>query len=456
MRLFGTAGIRGPIDSKVTPELALNVGKALGTYIDHGTVVVGRDARTSSVMLESAVVSGLLSSGVDVVRLGLVPTPMLAWATNKLGNAGVMITASHNPPSDNGIKVFNERGIEFFLEQEKELEKIIFSKSYKTVSWDKIGGVKDLDLREQYIKEILDYVNHETKLKILLDMGNGAGSLITPYLLREMGAKVVTLNSHPDGYFPGRKSEPRYENIAYLSDLVRELGFDLAIAQDGDADRIAVFDEKGNYIEEDTLIALFARLYAREHIGGNIVVSINTSFRIDKVVEKESGKVYRVPLGQLHDGIKRYNAIFASEPWKFIHPKFGLWIDSFVTIGLLVKIIDQEGKLLSEIVKDIPRYYMIKKNVKCPDEIKHQVVEKVKEQLQELLKDQIEEVITISGIRLNLKDGSWVLVRPSGTEPKIRVVVEGITEKRREELFTLAYNLVTRLVSEFSGRPKSS
>ncbi|MDK2853906.1 MAG: phosphopentomutase [Thermococcaceae archaeon] len=422
MRLFGTAGIRGPINSKITPELALNVGKALGTYIDHGTVVVGRDARTSSIMLESAIVSGLLSSGVDVIRIGLVPTPMLAWATNKLGNAGVMVTASHNPPSDNGIKVFNEKGIEFFLEQEEELERIIFSKSYKIAPWDKIGSVKDLDLREQYIGEILDYVNHETKLKILLDMGNGAGSLITPYLLREMGAKVV------------------------------KLGFDLAIAQDGDADRIAIFDEKGNYIEEDTLIALFARLYAREHNGGNVVVSINTSFRIDKVVEEEGGKVYRVPLGQLHDGIKKYNAIFASEPWKFIHPKFGLWIDSFVTIGLLVKIIDQEGKPLSEIVKDIPQYYMIKKNVRCPDEIKYQVIEKAKEELQKYLNDQIKESITISGIRLNLKDGSWVLVRASGTEPKIRVVVEGVTEKRRDELFNLTYNLVNKLVSEVSGR----
>lgn len=456
MRLFGTAGIRGPIHSKITPELALNVGKALGTYIDKGTAVVGRDARTSSIMLENALVSGLLSTGIDVLRIGFVPTPMLAWATNKLGDAGVMITASHNPPSDNGIKVFNEKGIEFFLEQEEELEEIIFSQSYKKSPWDHIGTARDLNLKDQYIDEILGYVNHETKLKVLLDMGNGAGSLITPYLLRKMGAKVVTLNAHPDGYFPGRKSEPRYENIAYLSNLVRELGFDLAIAQDGDADRIAVFDEKGNYVEEDTLIALFARLYAQEHKGGNIVVSINTSFRIDKVVEEEGGRVYRVPLGQLHDGIKKYNAIFASEPWKFIHPEFGLWIDSFVTIGLLLKIIDQEGKPFSEIIKDIPKYYLIKKNVKCPEEIKYQVVEKAKEQLQELLSDQIEEVITISGMRLNLKDGSWVLVRPSGTEPKIRVVVEGITEKRKEELFNLAYNLVTRLVLEFSGRSKGS
>ncbi|RLF87689.1 phosphoglucosamine mutase [Thermococci archaeon] len=450
MRLFGTAGIRGPIESKVTPELALNVGKAVGTYVKSGVVVIGRDARTSSIMLENAIVSGLLSTGVDVIRLGLIPTPMLAWATNKLGNAGIMITASHNPPSDNGIKVFNEKGIEFFLEQEKELEEIIFSRSYKKAKWDEIGYVVDRELKNDYINALLDYVDHETKLKVLLDMGNGAGSVITPYLLRKMGAKVVTLNAQTDGHFPGRKSEPRYENIAYLSNLVRDLGMDLAIAQDGDADRIAVFDEKGNYIEEDTLIALFAKLYAEENKGGNIVVSINTSFRIDRVVEEAGGKVYRVPLGQLHDGIKKYGAIFASEPWKFIHPRFGLWIDSFVTIGLLLKIIDKEGKPLSEIVADIPRYYLVKKNVKCPDELKPKVMETVKERLQEALKNEVEEVLTISGIRLNLEDGSWVLVRPSGTEPKIRVVVEGISEKRKEELFDLAYSLVSKTVSSLS------
>ncbi len=450
VRLFGTAGIRGPIESKVTPELALNVGKAVGTYVKSGVVVIGRDARTSSIMLENAIVSGLLSTGVDVIRLGLIPTPMLAWATNKLGNAGIMITASHNPPSDNGIKVFNEKGIEFFLEQEKELEEIIFSRSYKKAKWDEIGYVVDRELKNDYINALLDYVDHETKLKVLLDMGNGAGSVITPYLLRKMGAKVVTLNAQTDGHFPGRKSEPRYENIAYLSNLVRDLGMDLAIAQDGDADRIAVFDEKGNYIEEDTLIALFAKLYAEENKGGNIVVSINTSFRIDRVVEEAGGKVYRVPLGQLHDGIKRYGAIFASEPWKFIHPRFGLWIDSFVTIGLLLKIIDKEGKPLSEIVADIPRYYLVKKNVKCPDELKPKVMETVKERLQEALKNEVEEVLTISGIRLNLEDGSWVLVRPSGTEPKIRVVVEGISEKRKEELFDLAYSLVSKTVSSLS------
>lgn len=451
MKLFGTAGIRGPIDSKVTPELALNVGKALGTYINSGKVTVARDARTSSIMLESALISGLLSTGCEVIALGPIPIPMLAWATSRLSDAGVMITASHNPPTDNGIKAFNENGVEFYLEQEEELERIILSQSYKRAKWYEIGKVERFDLKNEYINAVLDFVKHETDLKVLYDGANGVGSVIAPYLLREMGAKVISINAHLDGHFPGRKPEPKHENIAYLGNLVRELGVDLAIAQDGDADRIAIFDERGNYISEDTLIALFAKLYVEENKGGIVVTSINTSFRIDRVIQDAGGKVYRVPLGQLHDGIKKYHAIFAAEPWKFIHPKFGMWIDSFVTMGLLIKLIDEEGKPLSEIVKEIPQYPLIKKNVKCPDELKPRVMETVKNELKKKLKDEIEEILTISGIRLNLKDGSWVLVRPSGTEPKIRVVVEGQTEKRMRELFDMAYGIVSNAVKSFKS-----
>lgn len=451
MKLFGTAGIRGPIDSKVTPELALNVGKALGTYINSGKVTVARDARTSSIMLESALISGLLSTGSDVIGLGLIPTPMLAWATSRLSDAGVMITASHNPPTDNGIKAFNENGVEFYIEQEEELERIILSQSYKRAKWNEIGKVERRDLKNEYINAVLDFVKHETDLKVLYDGANGVGSVIAPYLLREMGAKVISINAHLDGHFPGRKPEPRYENIAYLGNLVRELEVDLAIAQDGDADRIAIFDERGNYISEDTLIALFAKLYVEENKGGIVVTSINTSFRIDRVVQDAGGKVYRVPLGQLHDGIKKYHAIFAAEPWKFIHPKFGMWIDSFVTMGLLIKLIDEEGRPLSEIVKEIPQYPLIKKNVRCPDELKPKVMEIAKNELKKKLKDEIEEILTISGIRLNLKDGSWVLVRPSGTEPKIRVVVEGQTENRMKELFDMAYGIVSKAVESLKS-----
>ncbi|WP_010478937.1 phosphoglucosamine mutase [Thermococcus zilligii] len=454
MKLFGTAGIRGTLWEKVTPELAMRMGMAIGSYADGETVAVARDGRTSSVMLQSAMISGLLSTGKEVLDLGLIPTPALAWATRKHADAGVMITASHNPPTDNGIKVFNGDGTEFYVEQERELEELYFSGSFRKANWNEIKSVKPVEVIDDYIGAVLDFVNHETGLKVLYDGANGAGSVVAPYLLREMGAKVISVNAHIDGHFPGRKPEPRYENIAYLGQLARVLGVDLVIAQDGDADRIAVFDEKGNYVDEDTVIALFAKRYVEEHGGGTVVVSIDTGSRIDHVVEEAGGKVVRVPLGQPHDGIKRYKAIFAAEPWKLVHPGFGPWIDSFVTMGLLLKMMDEEGKPLSRIVEEnIPTYYLAKENVKCPDGLKEEVVRKAAEVLREKLGDQIAEVLTISGYRFNLKDRSWVLIRPSGTEPKMRVVAEGPTEKRRDELFELAYGIVKELVERL--RPTS-
>jgi phosphoglucosamine mutase len=449
MRLFGTAGIRGTLWEKVTPNLAMDIGKAVGTYIEGETVVVARDGRTSSVMLKNALISGLLSTGTEVLDADLIPTPALAWATKENGDAGVMITASHNPPTDNGIKVFNGDGTEFYVEQEKELEELVFSGNFRKAAWNEIKTVKALDVIDEYIGAVLDFVNHETELKVLYDGANGAGSVLAPYLLREMGARVISVNAHVDGHFPGRKPEPRYENIAYLGELARELGVDLVVAQDGDADRIAVFDEKGQYVNEDTVIALFAKLYVEEHGGGTVVVSIDTGSRIDHVVENAGGRVVRVPLGQPHDGIKKYGAIFAAEPWKLVHPKFGPWIDSFVTMGLLIKLIDERGKPLSQIIREeIPTYYLTKKNVKCPDEFKKATLERAYRALEGKLRGEVKEVLTISGYRFQLKDGSWVLVRPSGTEPKIRVVVEAPSEKRRDELFELAYETVRKAAEE--------
>jgi len=447
MRLFGTAGIRGRLWGKVTPELALKVGMALGTY-KTGRAVVARDGRTSSVMLKNAMISGLLASGMEVLDADLIPTPVLAWATREHGDAGVMITASHNPPTDNGIKVFNGDGTEFYVEQERELEEIVFSGNFRKARWDEIKAVRPIEVVSDYIGAVLDFVNHETKLRVLYDGANGSGSVLAPYLLREIGARVFSVNAHVDGHFPGRKPEPRYENIAYLGELVKELKVDVAFAQDGDADRIAVFDEKGNYVDEDTVIALFAKRYVEEHGGGTVVTSINTGSRIDEVVERAGGKVFRVPLGQPHDGIKRYKAIFAGEPWKLVHPKFGPWIDSFVTMGLLIKMIDEGGPLSKIIEENIPTYYIRKANVACPDELKEKAVESSAKRLEVMLGEEIREVLTVSGYRFNLRDRSWVLVRPSGTEPKIRVVVEGPSKKGRDGLFEMAYGIVKEEVEK--------
>ncbi|NPA48024.1 MAG: phosphoglucosamine mutase [Thermococci archaeon] len=450
MRLFGTAGIRGPLWEKISPDLALKIGMALGTYLDSGTVCAGMDGRTSSPMLMKALSSGLLSAGSRVLNFGPVPTPALAWGTRKRGDAGVMITASHNPPTDNGVKVFNGDGTEFYREQEEELEGIIESGRYRRAGWDEVGDVESVDVIDDYTHAVLDFAGHETSLRILYDGANGVGSLVAPYLLGQMGAKVFSVNSHVDGHFPGRKPEPRYENLTHLGALVRELGADLAIAQDGDADRIAVFDDRGKYVEEDTLIALFAKLYVEE-TGGDVVVSINTGSRIDDVVEAAGGRVHRVPLGQLHDGIKRYSAVFAAEPWKFIHPKFGPWIDSFVTMALLIKLIDDTGEPLSRLVEGIPKYHIKKANVPCPDYCKSAAVAEAASTIERNLGREIREVLTVSGFRFNLDDGSWVLVRASGTEPKVRVVVEARDRKRLSELFERVYESVSNAVRRTCG-----
>ncbi len=452
MKLFGTAGIRGPLWRKVSPELALKLGMALGTYARPRIVGVGMDGRTSSVMLMEALISGLLGTGSSVLNFSFIPTPALAWSTREQCDAGVMITASHNPPTDNGVKVFNGDGTEFYMEQERKLEVIVESGNYKRASWDEIGNVESVNILEEYVSAVLGFADHETKLRVLYDGANGVGSLVAPYLLGEMGARVFSVNSHLDGHFPGRKPEPCRENLAYVGDLVRSLGCDLAVAQDGDADRIAVFDERGNYVDEDTLIALFARLHVEEKGGGDVVVSVNTGSRIDDVVEAAGGRVHRVPLGQLHDGIKRHKAIFAAEPWKFIHPNFGPWIDSFVTMALLIKLIDDRGEPLSSIVSGVPKYHLRKVNVPCPDEYKAKVVEEAASDLERILNGKIKEVLTISGFRFNLDDRSWVLVRPSGTEPKVRVVVEAPDVGKMNELFRLAYGTVSRAVKRTCRR----
>ncbi len=445
MEYFGTAGIRGPIETKVTPDLALKVGKALGTYVNgngKSRVVVGMDARTSGDMIKSSLKSGLMYSGVDVRDVDITTTPALAFLTYRMGDSGVMITASHNPPTDNGIKIFNSNGKEYFLHQEKKLEEIIKNQDFERAKWDKVGSKKRIEAGDLYQAHVNRYVDHETDKKILLDCASGPGSLITPYVLRDMGCEVVSINSHLDGHFPGRKPEPRPENIKHMSPVVQDINADLGIAHDGDADRIAVVDENGEVVTEDTLIALLGGYYVEENEGGTVLTTINTSFRIDEYVKERGGRVERHELGKLHEKLQKPDVVFAAEPWKFIHPEFGPWIDSAVSSGILLKLLDLKDKTMSELKDEVSDLPIRKENILCKDCDKEKIVRKATTELRKEFKDQIKDEITVSGIRLNLEDGSWILLRPSGTEPKIRLFVEGRDKKRLETLFENSYNIV--------------
>ena len=424
--LFGTAGIRGDL-TRITPEFALTLGKSVAVFARRrkkNTVTLGRDGRTSSEMLSQAAAAGILSQNVAVTDIGCVPTPVLAFASDQ---CGIMITASHNPPDNNGMKVFlNHR--ELYPAEEQEVEEIFNSGDF-TASWS-LPAVTKVDIINSYKNAVLSYIEREfgsltCKKKVVVDCGNGMGALVTPSILEKMGCDVIPLFQNITGLFE-RPPEPSEKNISLLKETVVKEKADIGFAHDGDADRINVVDETGNIIPEDSIIALLAGHYTRA--GDTVVTSINTSFRIDEHVSKKGGTTKRVMLGNLHEGVSTFQAVFAGEPWKHIHPRFGRWIDGMVSAAALVTFL--QSTRASQLCSDINNYRIKKINIQTED--RASLVSFFAEKLHSFC--DVKEIITVSGVRANFYDGSWILVRPSGTEPKVRIIIEGVTPQKSEEL----------------------
>jgi len=436
-KLFGTSGVRGVVGEQLTPELALDLGLALATHLrGEGSVVLGKDPRTSSDMFESCLTSGLLSGGCNVKRLGIVPTPAVSFAVRRLNaKAGVMITASHNPPEYNGIKFWGPDGMAYTPEQEGAIERIYFGKRMKPAAWDRIGKVGAIDVLQSYIDELVGVVELERGYKVVVDCGNGAGSLVTPYLLRRLGCEVVTLNSQLDGFFPGRPLEPSPENLGELCSVVKSIGADLGIAHDGDADRTAAVDELGRVAQPDKLLALISARQVGEK-GDIVVTTVDASGTVDECVDAKKGKVIRTKVGDVSVAaeIKKRRAIFGGEPCgAWIFPKVHLVPDGPLAAAKVLELLSSTGKRLSELLDELPEHPTVRKKVACPNEKKETTMKKFKARLRREFRG-ISDVLTIDGIRFSFKDGSWALVRPSGTEPYIRVTAEGRTPARAKEI----------------------
>ena len=458
MDLFGTAGIRGDARTRVTPRLALAVGQAVGTGIgeqDAGTdlgrrsetggppeVVIARDGRDTGPALSAAMEAGVASAGARPLRAGQLPTPALAYASR--GRRGVMLTASHNPPHDNGIKLFVD-GSEFHRELEGELEEAIAAGT-EPAAWDDWTKAETTSVLPAYRRAVVEYaasfsgVGSDEKpplagMRIAVDCGNGMASLATPQVLRELGASVLTLNGNVDGHFPGRESKPTPES---LSDLRRFLADadDVAfgIGHDGDADRIVVVDPEGEVIHEDTVLAILAEEYVRRSAADEpgarssdpvVVTTPNASSRIDERVRAAGGRVERVRLGALHEGIASVEAdggdvVFAAEPWKHIHTAFGGWIDGVASAAVTSCLVAREG--LDGLCAPVSARPYRKVSVDCPDDRKTGAMEQLSETLPAAFP--ASNVSTEHGIRLSFPDDSWLLVRPSGTEPYVRLYAE--------------------------------
>ncbi len=435
-KLFGTFGVRGISNVELTPKLAFELGLALATYLKgRGEVAVGHDNRTSSEMLENAVSAGLTSGGCDVIAVGLVPTPVLSFTIKHFRcKAGVMITASHNPPQYNGVKFWGSDGAGMGREQEVKIEKIISKKAWKRAPWHRIGRVSRSDAITPYMEAVLGKVPRVgRKLKVVVDCANAAGSMVTPRLLTELGCQVISMNCQLDGTFPGRKLEPVPENLGELAKTVVACKADLGIAHDGDADRTLVVDERGDILSGDRVFALVAMHHLRERKRPRIITTVATSAVLDDVASELGGKVTRARVGEpeiIGEFRKRGGDIGGEENGGVIFPDWLLCREGIMTAVKFIELLDRTGMKISELDATLPRYSQVKQRIECPEKLKSKVLRTLAKRFARQKLDRTD------GLRVVFDDG-WLLLRPSGTEPIFRCFAEARDEKRAAELAKL-------------------
>ncbi|MBM2825369.1 MAG: phosphoglucosamine mutase [Dehalococcoidales bacterium] len=418
MSLFGSSGIRRLADRSLV-ELSLKTGLAVGKV--YPSVVVGCDTRTSGDAVKHAFIAGLLVAGSRCADAGVMPTPTLALATRKF-QAGAMVTASHNPPEYNGIKLLNADGSAFDAKQREQIETMIQDDSLAAVPW---GQIESSRIANGAIEEHIDHIVSDfpggLKTRVVLDCGCGAASVITPYLLRRLGCEVVALNCYPSGFFP-HPIEPTEDNLKDLLRATREFGADVGIAHDGDADRMMAVDERGRFIPGDKLLALFARQMAAK----KVVTTLDASMVIDEM----GFTVTRTKVGDIYvsEELKK-GGDFGGEPsgaWVF--PRNSLCPDGIYAAAKVAAIAGQQK--LSQLVDSLPDYPLLRGSLTMAEVALDNLSNR-------LLALEPLSVSDIDGIRLNFGDG-WLLIRPSGTEPRVRVTAEARSDARVRELYDSA------------------
>jgi phosphomannomutase/phosphoglucomutase len=445
-RLFGTNGIRGVANKELTPEMAIKIGSAIGTFFKHGKLVVGYDARTSSPMLAKAVIAGLNATGCDVLFAGMAPTPALQYAVkNHKTDGAVIITASHNPPEYNGIKVVWNDGIELSREQEIEIENIFFDEKIRLAEWNNIGTTRELPgVVDEYIEAIKKHVDIAKIMKknfhIVVDAANSVSSQAAPCLLRDLGCKVTTINANIDGTFPGRLPEPRPENLKDLALTVKAVGADLGVAYDGDADRSVFVDENGEIYWGDKTFALVEKYFLKANAGEKIVTPVSSSTLVKDIANAYNGEIVWTKVGSVtvSQTMKKLKAKLGGEEngGIFYGPHQSVR-DGAMATALILDIMAKTGKKLSKLVEELPKYFIEKGKIDCPEKLKERVLEKLVEQVKGL------NTNTIDGVKIWFEDKSAILIRPSGTESVYRLYAEA---KNKEKAL--------KLVNEYSLKVK--
>ncbi|HIB90661.1 TPA: phosphoglucosamine mutase [Candidatus Poribacteria bacterium] len=435
--IISASGVRGTIGGSFSPTEISRFATAFGTLIGGQTVVVGRDTRTSGEMVRGSLISGLVATGCDVIDVGVCPTPTILLTSKKIGAEGsVTITASHNPIDWNGLKLATKSGRLLSADAQRQFQEIYKSEKANLVSWDQLGSVETDDSAIDYhIAQILelDWINldqiRHRSLKVAIDAGNGAGSIISPMLLRQLGCEVIEINCTPNGIFP-RSSEPNQEALKELCQVTKSEGAHVGLAHDGDADRLVLVSDQGVPLSSEYTYALIADFLIGRR-NGNLVATVSTSRMLDDVADKYGVELHRTPVGvgYVVEKMEQIGAALGGEgTGGVIYPEILHTADGITSIAAIVQLLASSNKNMMDLVSLIPRYWMDKKKIDMPSQ---DVSEAVLDSALTVFEN--DDLDTMDGVK-RIWDDKWVNIRKSGTEPVIRVFSEARSIQEAKDL----------------------
>ncbi len=430
--------MRGIFNSTQTPEQVQEIIEASAFVFGRGTYGIGWDGRKSSAVLARVAAATVAGCGSDAIQFGLIPTPVVAFGTREHNcQLGFSVTASHNPPEFSGVKVFNNRGMELSREEEARIERGMIVESTKSSAT--LGSIKSREVLMSYVKAVSSkFSNAETPLRLVVDCATGPAASVTPRVLSGLGNSVIPLNTQVSWRFTARHPEPTAESLGETAGIVGGIEADLGLAHDGDGDRLVLINSSGRILPD-----YMTSVLALEAIGkssGSVIISENSSFAVEETAVRMGLRVVRGKIGKTFSEIDKEGAVLATEPTKIVNPSWGMWEDGIYGAALIVDALSRRPDLRKMVHEPLEWMY---RQVNLPVSVD---IDRIGEQVDEYFsKYRIVERRSIDGLRVVFKDKSWVMFRPSGTEPKTRIYCEAKDELRLSELVETARALVERL-----------
>lgn len=443
---IGISGVRGIIGETMTPELVTDFACAFGTYLNSQRVLLGRDTRVSGPMLHAAATAALLSTGCDVLDLGLCPTPILQFLVKKLrAGGGVSISAGHNDASWNALTFINREGTYLNEYEGEEVLDIYHLGKFKKVPVGRLGKVwPQRDYHQDYFKNLIKFLDVEAiaraKFKVVIDACNGAGAGVIDLFCKHLHSELIPVNNQPTGYFP-HDPEPRPRNAAEVSSIMGIVKADAGFLLSSDVSRLSLVAENGETLSEEYTFPLIANYYLSKN-PGPVITNFSTSRMVEDVARTHGCPVVKTKVGQSYaiQTLLVEQGVIAGEgsgsvAIRDFHPAY----DSFLAMGLILEMMAMEKKKISEAVKLLPKYHIVKEKIYCPPSKVHTLVSEVRRHFGQ------DEINTFDGIRIDREDG-WVHIRASATEPMIRIIAENISSEKAQEEVEKVSNFITQLV----------